>query len=56
MFKKVRIIKLTDNTKSILEHGKVYEVIREKRDEYLVHVNDAVMVFVWKSDAEIVEQ
>jgi hypothetical protein len=53
--KKVKVITIEPANRGILELNKVYEVIREKRDEYLLHVDDGVMCYIWRDHAEIVK-
>ena len=55
MAKKVKIINVSKLLEGTIKVGDEYEVLHTKRDEYCIRINESIMGFVWKSDAELIE-
>lgn len=53
--KKIKVLNVCKCLQDTVKIGEIYEVLHSKRDEYCIRVNDCVMAFIWKADAEIVK-
>lgn len=53
--KKVKIIKVSPALKDVLKVNAEYEVVSEKRDEYLINIDGPFNLYVWKGDVKVIE-
>jgi len=53
--KKIKVLNVCKYLQDIVKVGEIYEVLHSKRDEYCIKVNDCTTAYIWKADAETIE-